>query len=409
MSVHQEIKTLRISDLYAMPAALQPKKSGEYIRAGCPFHGSDKGRSLSITESTGLFRCFSCGAWGYTEEARERYRRDKESSRPKPYTKPLAALKVAHPPTPMDRGPLRTLLRWQAEIEDAKDYLDARAIPLPIAKQFGLGFCPPGQPFEGNVRGPRIVAPHTDIDGNVVSLYSRACESGIKAGPTHYHLKGRAKGLFNAQALRQKDGPLFVCEGVFDALSLLSLGYRAVAIFGLAGWRWDWCQERELVLALDADQSANKAVDDFAKQATMTGVRLLRLTAEELGGCKDVNEAHSKGVLRIDIPSAIAPQKQQRAGRIINETPPEGFPLDTWLNFVQLCAKHHPGSETWTEEELYSLPPNPRLPMGAGALWIAANFSNLLPEFTEDSLRLNHLVTPRQGLNPSGKLPESGR
>ena len=405
MSIYQELKTLKMSDLYAMPVGLQPKKSGEYIRAGCPFHGSSNSRSLSITEATGRFQCFKCDAWGYTEEARERYRQE-NSIKKTAYTKPLASIRVPDSPTPLDTNPIRTLARWQAGLEDSSDYLASRAIPLAVARQYGLGFCPADETFEGNVRGPRIVAPHTDIDGNVVSLYSRTCLSGIKGGPTHYHLKGRAKGLFNAPALAQRDGPLFVCEGVFDALSLLVLGYRAVAIFGLSGWRWEWCKERELVLALDADQAANKAIDEFSNQAVMAGVRLLRLTPEELGGCKDVNEAHVKGVLKIEMPSSIVP-KEEKQGRIISETPPDGFPLDIWLNYVQLCAMHHPGSEDWSEVELYSLPPNPKHPSGAGALWIAANFSTLVPEFTSCSLRLGHLVTQRDQLKPSAKLPDS--
>jgi DNA primase len=55
-------------------------------------------------------------------------------------------------------------------------------------------------------------------------------------------------------ALQAGAGPLWVCEGVFDALALLAVGVsRVVAVFGVHGWRWDWVREvRTLVFALDA-------------------------------------------------------------------------------------------------------------------------------------------------------------
>jgi hypothetical protein len=50
-------------------------QSGRRLRAFCPFHGSDKQRSLAVDEQSGRFSCFACGAWGYMEWARERWRK----------------------------------------------------------------------------------------------------------------------------------------------------------------------------------------------------------------------------------------------------------------------------------------------------------------------------------------------
>jgi hypothetical protein len=41
---------------------------GDKFRLGCPFHGSDKQRSLAVTLSKGSFKCYCCGAWGYLRE-----------------------------------------------------------------------------------------------------------------------------------------------------------------------------------------------------------------------------------------------------------------------------------------------------------------------------------------------------
>ncbi len=55
-------------------AACQPLhgEGGGQLRAFCPFHGSDRQRSLRVTLATGRFQCFACGAWGYLDEARQR-------------------------------------------------------------------------------------------------------------------------------------------------------------------------------------------------------------------------------------------------------------------------------------------------------------------------------------------------
>jgi DNA primase len=68
------------------------------------------------------------------------------------------------------------------------------------------------------------------------------------------------KGYFYAAALQAVAGPLWVCEGAFDALAFLAAGLsRVVAIFGVQGWRWDWVRKvRALVFALDAEPAGQQ-------------------------------------------------------------------------------------------------------------------------------------------------------
>jgi DNA primase len=82
-----------------------------------------------------------------------------------------------------------------------------------------------------------------------------------------------AKGFFNAAALQGDAGPLWVCEGAFDALALLAAGVsRVVALFGVQGWRWDWVREvRELVFALDADIAGQQQWRQLTRQAALRG------------------------------------------------------------------------------------------------------------------------------------------
>src|SRR5882672_3585994 len=94
----RENLTLSASDL----AACRPivGKGGHVLRALCPFHGSDRQRSLRVQRSSGRFVCFACGAWGYLEEARERWR--EEWQRQAALQRPPAARPAApRAPTPV--------------------------------------------------------------------------------------------------------------------------------------------------------------------------------------------------------------------------------------------------------------------------------------------------------------------
>ena len=67
-----------------------------------------------------------------------------------------------------------------------------------------------------------------------------------------------------------------MCEGAFDALALLAAGMpRAVAIFGVQGWRWAWVREiHELVFALEADAAGQQQWRQLARQAALRGKRV---------------------------------------------------------------------------------------------------------------------------------------
>src|SRR6266704_2835442 len=72
----RENLTLSASDL----AACHPivAEGGHVLRALCPFHGSDRQRSLRVQVHSGRFVCFACGAWGYMDTARAQWREDQQ-------------------------------------------------------------------------------------------------------------------------------------------------------------------------------------------------------------------------------------------------------------------------------------------------------------------------------------------
>src|SRR5438105_14473796 len=329
--------TLSESDL----AACHPivAEGGHVLRALCPFHGSDRQRSLRVQVHSGRFVCFACGAWGYTAEARERWRDEQQrqaafqrpAARPQRAQRPRPAAAVAsksavRPRIPREPARARPDLTQQLAVFQAvlpgspgATYLQQRGIPLALAQQCGVGYAAPGTwPHPArDWRGGRVVFPHTTPDSRLVNLYGRAVGTAeqVPKAKRHDHLPG-AKGYFNATALQGDAGPLWVCEGAFDALALLAAGVlRVVAIFGVQGWRWDWVKEaRELVFALDADAAGQQQWRQLARQATLRGKGVAVLPAGAYGGCKDVSDAWATGVLAVDAGPAAAPGGAALAG-----------------------------------------------------------------------------------------------
>jgi len=323
--------TLSEADL----AACRPivGEGGHVLRALCPFHGSDRQRSLRVQVHSGRFVCFACGAWGYMETARAQWREEQQrqaafrkpparrpriSHRRQPSPPPLrppavaAKPRSADPPAPRAPVPVRSDLTQQLAVFQAalpssrgEAYLRQRGIPLALAQQLGAGYAAPGTwPHPArDWRGGRVVFPHTTPDGRLVNLYGRAAGTAeqVPKAKRHDHLPG-AKGYFNATVLQGDTGPLWVCEGAFDALALLAAGVpRVVAIFGVQGWHWDWVREvRELVFALDADAAGQQQWRHLARQAALRGKRVAVLPAAAYGGHKDVNEAWIAGTLVVN-------------------------------------------------------------------------------------------------------------
>jgi hypothetical protein len=287
-------------------------EGGRVLRTFCPFHGSDNQRSLRVDVDTGRFYCFACGAWGYTVESRERWQQERTARRSgqpqaggrKPMLSPAFSC-LQNRPEPARADLSELLAAYQKALPGSwgEEYLKRRGIPLGLAKAYGVGYAAAGHwAHKGrDWKWGRLVFPHTDPTGRLLNLYGRAVGANEKVPKTlrHDHLSGQ-KGYFNATALQTGEGPLFVCEGGFDALSLIAAGCsRVVAIYGVDGWRWEWARDvRELVFAMDADEAGGKW-KELARQAILRGKKVAFLPAEAYGGHKDVNEAWAAGVLQV--------------------------------------------------------------------------------------------------------------
>ncbi len=288
----------------------RPYAGGEKLRAYCPVHGGDHQRSLEVDQQTGRFFCHNCGCWGYMDWSREEFARERgyerEASR-RPRTAPRRVVRPAPPPPPVEpaRDDLEALAETFREALPGswgERYLGHRGIPVDLAREYGIGYAIPGEWPGRGWKGGRLVAPHTRPDGVLVNLYGRAVAKGeVPKGRKHDHLPG-SKGYFNASALREDSGPLYVVEGVMDALALIAGGCkRTVAIYAARDWRWHWLLRdvRQLVLAFDADETGVEAREKLAGEARLRGIEVAFLDADAYGGENDPAAAYAAGTLDV--------------------------------------------------------------------------------------------------------------
>lgn len=281
----------------------RPVGAGPVVRAFCPFHGSDKQRSLRVNLDTGHFKCFSCEAWGYLDEARERRGDAMAAPMRPPMPAPTRPTKPAQP-EPEARPELEaTLAAYRAALPGSpgEAYLRERGFSLEFAQAAGIGYAAPGT-WANPARdwhGGRVVFAHTTPAGQLVNLYGRAAGDAPKT-LKHDHLPG-AKGYFNAQALASGSGPVTLCEGAFDALALMAAGApRVVAVFGVTGWRWGWARDvRELIFALDSDETGSQKLRELSREAAHRGRRVAYLEPGAYGSEKDAAAAWAAGVLDV--------------------------------------------------------------------------------------------------------------
>jgi hypothetical protein len=193
----------------------------------------------------------------------------------------------------------------------------------------------------------RVVFPHSDPGGRVVNLYGRAIGvDDVPAKLKHTHLPG-PRGIFNAPACQEDT--VFICEGPFDALSLISAGYtNAIAIFGASGLRWEWMKAKKLVFCLDQDATGARSWQELAMEAKLRGKQVYWLDEEVYQGCKDLNEVWvNTGLIKVgDLGD------EQKEG-----LPQPSAPWDEELNqmeyemTVEFFKKEYGDVHTWAEQD----------------------------------------------------------
>ncbi|WP_439510727.1 DNA primase [Marinimicrobium koreense] len=292
------------------------KKTGKNFSACCPFH-DEKTPSFTVSQDKQFYYCFGCGASGNAVGFLMDYERlgfpeaveqlahhcglevPREEQSPAQKEKAQERKSIYSLLEQADRY-YRLQLRQHPKRMEAVDYLKRRGLDGHIARDYGIGYAPPGwdnllktlgigeqerhllteggmlihQPDQ-NKRYDRfrhrIMFPIRDLRGRVIGFGGRVLGDDkpkyLNSPETPVFHKGRELyGLYEARQAYRELPRLLVVEGYMDVVALAQFGIRyGVATLGTA------CGEdhlalafkhtREVVFCFDGDKAGRSAAE----------------------------------------------------------------------------------------------------------------------------------------------------
>lgn len=285
------------------------KRTGTNYVACCPFH-NEKTPSFTVTPSKQFYHCFGCGAHGTAigflmeydrlsfPEAVESLARSAGLEVPKEATQ-LSAQTEEFKPLYDLTAQVGDYYRQQLKKSQvAVEYLKKRGLTGETAKDFGIGYAPPGWSNVLDLFGKsdpekqkllrvglliekddgghydrfrnRVIFPIRNRRGYIIGFGGRAIDPNdnpkyLNSPETPLFHKGRELyGLYEAQQQRPRPTAILVVEGYMDAVMLAQYGVRnAVATLGTATSR-DHIQALfkaapEIVFCFDGDNAGRQA------------------------------------------------------------------------------------------------------------------------------------------------------
>jgi hypothetical protein len=291
-------------------------------KALCPFHDDHK-PSLSIKESDGIFKCFTCDVSGdaidfvaklkdiepleaaklIAEEFRINTDNDYAPSKRVHSAAPKKEQKLPQKdePTADQRAAICAYVESCIAHAGETDYFAMRGLTPETVKRFSLGYDP---------KQKCIVMPYS---GRMEYYMTRSVE-----GKQFYKPASKDAGqepLFNRNALLTK-GVVFVVESPLCAMSIAQCGGQAVALCGTGIRRFvmEATAHRDdiiFVLALDNDTAGASAQAELARGLFDESMRFLPFNVS--GDCKDPNELLMKSpdTLKQNVETATVEAKRK--------------------------------------------------------------------------------------------------
>ncbi|MDD0973395.1 DNA primase [Pseudomonas fontis] len=264
---------------------IQLKKAGKNHTACCPFH-KEKTPSFSVSPDKQFYYCFGCGAGGNAlgfimdHDNLDFPQAVEELAKAAGMEVPREESGRGHKPRQPTDSPLYPLLEAAAEFyrqalkghptrKSAVEYLKGRGLSGEIARDFGLGFAPPGwdnlfkhlssdtlqqkamidaglliENAESGKRydrfRDRVMFPIRDSRGRVIAFGGRVLGDDkpkyLNSPETPVFHKGQELyGLYEARKFNRNLDEIIVVEGYMDVIALAQQGLRnAVATLGTA-------------------------------------------------------------------------------------------------------------------------------------------------------------------------------
>jgi len=364
---------------------IEVKRKGAQYECCCPFHEADGTPSLKITPEKGLWNCFGCEAGGSAIDLVMKMDKVDVSEARKillkriPHIAPLSKMeavkgekekqeeqtRAAPDPsllTAIFEHAHKTLIKPGCE---GLAYLKIRGLDdADTIRTFKLGFIDgslrdllPQNPeatdalksigFLNEKGNPSfygcVVAPVWREDGHLGECFARGVSD-----PRKLYLKGQHRGVFNGKALKVYDS-VIVCEAIFDAMALYSVGIKnVIATYGTNGWTddhdalLDAGKARHLVFAFDNDKAGTEGTARVVERLkgkrddlTFSRLKMPKLDLPAAGRrVKDLNELllhlYAEGLgkdeVRLTFESLIAaaprigkPNTRKEAGLVLME------------------------------------------------------------------------------------------
>ena len=271
----------RVDIVDIVDSSVALKKAGRDFKACCPFH-DEKSPSFTVSQNKQFYHCFGCGAHGtaisflmdyngldFIEAVEElasragmevpREESDFNKTKDNSELYELMELVVRH---------FCRQLRESPDAHRAVDYLKQRGLSGELAREFELGFAPPGWDILLNALGTsdaakqrlaqigmtlekdnggyydrfrdRIIFPIRDQRGRAIGFGGRVFDDSLpkylNSPETPIFHKGRELyGLFQARHQLKDMDRIYIVEGYMDVLALAQHGIRnVVASLGTA-------------------------------------------------------------------------------------------------------------------------------------------------------------------------------
>lgn len=283
------------------------KKSANNFFACCPFH-TEKSASFSVSQNKQFYYCFGCGAHGNAIDFLMQYDR-LEFPEAVEFLARQVGMEIPREARTISRpvisNNLYDLLEeatklYQQQLKQspyAIDYLKKRGLSGEIAKEFGLGFAPPGWDHLLKKLGKtpelkqqlldtgmlikkedggyydrfreRIMFPIRDRRGRIIGFGGRIIDKGepkyLNSPETPIFQKGHELyGLYHAQQLNKQLKRILIVEGYMDVIALFQHGITyAVATLGTATSTTHlqrlFRHTSEIVFCFDGDEAGRTA------------------------------------------------------------------------------------------------------------------------------------------------------